>query len=188
MYSKSCFYLFEINSVIFVKTFSMQTNEVLLGAIFIVLAVLAGGIWIAYAKNSSRPQVADAATKTLQLTAYERLSVLVERIALPALITRVNEPGLSLKEMQMLLTQNIKQEYEYNISQQIYVSSDAWNAIKNLKEQNLLIINQIANTLPPNATGLDLNKKLLDFSLHDKRGSLHELVSEAVSFEAKKIM
>jgi hypothetical protein len=58
--------------------------------------------------------------------------------------------------------------------------------VKNLKEQNLLIVNQLATVLPPNATALDLNKLLLEFLMNDKKGSLHEVVSEALSYEAKK--
>jgi hypothetical protein len=90
--------------------------------------------------------------------------------------------------MQMLLTQNIKDEFNYNITQQIYVSPDAWTAVKNLKEQNTLIINQLANLLPPNAMGMDLNKMLLEYLMNDKKGALHEVVSEVLSYEAKKVL
>lgn len=124
----------------------------------------------------------------MQLQAYERLVILVDRIALPHLISRVNQPHATSREMQLLLTQNIRSEFDYNITQQIYVTPDAWNAVKNLKEQNLLIINQLANVLPPQATGLDLNKLLLEFLMNDKKGTLHEVVSEALSYEAKKLM
>lgn len=132
---------------------------------------------------------ADAqASSTMQLQAYERLIILVDRIALPHLISRINQPGASARDMQLLLTQNIRSEFDYNITQQIYVSPDAWGAVKNLKEQNLLIINQLANVLPPHATGLDLNKLLLEYLMNDKKGTLHEVVSEALSYEAKKLM
>ena len=128
------------------------------------------------------------ATTPMQLQAYERLLILVDRIALPNLISRVSQPNATAREMQLLLTQNIRSEFDYNITQQIYVSPEAWNAVKNLKEQNLLIVNQLANVLPPHATGLDLNKLLLEFLMNDKKGSLHEVVSEALSYEAKKLM
>jgi len=130
----------------------------------------------------------NASALSMQLQAYERLLILVDRIALPNVITRVNQPASSAREMQLMLTHNIRSEFDYNITQQIYVSPEAWNSIKNLKEQNLLIINQLANVLPPNATGLDLNKLLLEFLMSDKKGSLHEVVSEVVSYEAKKLM
>jgi len=128
------------------------------------------------------------ATTSMQLQAYERLIILVDRIALPHVISRVNQPHASAREMQLLLTQSIRSEFDYNITQQIYVTPEAWNAVKNLKEQNLLIINQLANVLPPNATGLDLNKLLLEFLMNDKKGSLHEVVSEVLSYEAKKVI
>ncbi|HVX51557.1 MAG TPA: hypothetical protein VHB48_15450 [Chitinophagaceae bacterium] len=124
----------------------------------------------------------------MQLQAYERLTLLVERIALPNVISRVGKQNMTAREMQHLLTQSIREEFDYNITQQVYVSADAWTAVKNLKEQNMLIVNQLANTLPPNATGLDLNKLLLQFLMNDKKGNLHELVSEVLSYEAKKVL
>lgn len=136
--------------------------------------------------NGSLP--GDAATRTLRLQAYERLTLLVDRIALPNLISRVNQAGISARDMQMLLTRSIKEEFDHNITQQIYVSSDSWTAVKNLKEQNMLVVNQLAKALPPNATGLDLNKLLLEFLMTDKKGQLHEVVSEVLSFEAKKLL
>jgi hypothetical protein len=52
----------------------------------------------------------------------------------------------------------------------------------------MLAVNQLASALPANATGLDLNKLLLEYLMHDKKGSLHEVVSEVLSYEAKKLL
>ena len=130
----------------------------------------------------------DAATRQLQLQAYERLILLVDRIALPNLIQRMAQPELSAREMQGLLIHTIRQEFEHNITQQIYVSAEAWDAVRNYKEQNLLIINQIASFLPPEATGFDLNKHLLDLLVQNPKASLQNIVSDALSYEAKKVM
>ncbi len=127
-------------------------------------------------------------TRPLQLQAYERLVMLTERISLPNLVSRANKPGMDAREMQLLLLESIKQEYEYNTTQQIYVSPLAWEAVENLKEQNMLIINQIASTLPGGASGLELNKRLMDFVLNHKKGTLHAIVLEALNYEAKKLM
>ncbi|HTL10432.1 MAG TPA: hypothetical protein VL307_19290, partial [Chitinophagaceae bacterium] len=124
----------------------------------------------------------------LQLTAYERLVILADRIAIPNLISRTSEPGLSKTQMQQLLTQTIKQEFDHNLSQQIYVSADAWEAVRNLKDQNIHLINQVASVLPAEANGLDLSKKILDFVLNQPHGSMHTLVQETISGEAKKLM
>ncbi|PWT73593.1 MAG: hypothetical protein C5B59_13025 [Bacteroidetes bacterium] len=126
--------------------------------------------------------------KQLQLQAYERLLLLTDRIALPNLISRVNQQGLNSREMQMLLTQSVKQEFDHNITQQMYVSPEAWDAVRNYKEQNLLIINQVASILPEGASGADLNKSLLELMVQNPKASLQQVVSDALSFEAKKIM
>ena len=165
-----------------------NTTALLAGVIVILLGALVY-LFLTQRKSNKTATTAnpDASTKTLMLQAYERLTLLVDRIALPNLISRVNQTGVSARDMQLLLTRGIREEFDYNISQQIYVSADAWNAVKNLKEQNMLAINQLASALPPNATGLDLNKLLLEFLMTDKKGRLHEVVSEVLSYEAKKL-
>ena len=124
----------------------------------------------------------------LQLQAYERLVVLAERIALPSLVSRLNHPQATAREMQVVLLDNIRQEYEYNASQQVYVSNAAWDAVRNLKDQNMLIINQIANILPPDAKGSDLNKQILEVVMAQQEKALHTIVLDALNFEAKKLM
>ena len=127
-------------------------------------------------------------TRPLQLQAYERLVVLTERIALPNLIARVNQPELPARQMQLLLLESIKQEFEYNSSQQIYVSPMAWQAVNNLKNQNMLIINQVAQTLPADARAIDLNKRILEIIIAQDKNALHNIVLEALNFEARKLM
>jgi hypothetical protein len=169
----------------------MDNTTLLLSiAIAVLLATFLGYLFYQQRKNAkeTEPAAVDNSTRTLQLQAYERLTLLVDRIALPNIIARVNQQGASAKEMQMVLTRSIKEEFDYNITQQIYVTPDAWSSVKNLKEQNMLVVNQLANALPPNATGLDLNKLLLEYMMTDKKGQLHEVVSEILSFEAKKLL
>ncbi|HRF24837.1 MAG TPA: hypothetical protein PLR98_11760, partial [Chitinophagaceae bacterium] len=89
-------------------------------------------------------------TTPLRLQAYERLVLLTERIALPNLISRLNQPGISALEMKIILTENIKHEFEYNSTQQLYVNQSGWDAVCNLKEQNIMLINSVAASLPLN--------------------------------------
>ena len=138
--------------------------------------------------NPTAPAAAPASTQPLQLAAYERLVILADRIAIPNLVSRSNQPGMDKSQMQQLLTQTIRQEFDHNLSQQIYVSADAWEAVRNLKDQNIHLINQVASVLPPEASGLDLSKKILDFILNQPQGSMHTLVQEVISAEAKKLM
>ena len=137
-------------------------------------------------KNSS-PQDSFS-TRPLQLQAYERLVLLCERIALPNLITRLSQPGLTAREMQVYLIETIKQEYEYNATQQIYVSETAWEAIRNLRDQNMLMINSIAKALPAEAAAIDLNKRLIEGLMQEENAALHTFVANTLNAQAKKIM
>ncbi|MBT9485873.1 MAG: hypothetical protein IV095_15265, partial [Sediminibacterium sp.] len=64
----------------------------------------------------------------------------------------------------------------------------SWKAVKNLKEKNLQIINQIGQQLPAEATGLDLQKAIMQYLMANPTAALHELVSEALSYEAKQLL
>ena len=130
----------------------------------------------------------DPETLKLRLQAYERLTLLAERISLQNLLSRTPNAGLSSRQMQVSLIDAIKQEYDYNISQQVYVSTEVWKAINNLKEQNIYVVNQLASTLPFKASGMDLNKQIIDFLINNPKASLHNIVLDALNFEAKKIM
>jgi hypothetical protein len=124
----------------------------------------------------------------LQLQAYERLIILVERIGLSNMIGRIPAGNLSAQQLQSSLIQTVKQEFEYNVSQQLYVSATAWDAVKNLKEQNIFIINQIAAMLPANAPAADLNKKIAELLSQDENASLQNIVAALLQKEAKELM
>ncbi len=173
----------------------MSTTESIIA--FSIAALLGGGLAFLFWKQRKEANAALARKESgtmappstnMQLQAYERLILLAERISLPSLINRLNQQGVGLREMQSILTQSIRQEFDYNITQQIYVSAEAWEAIRNLKDQNLLIINQVSSFLPPDASGLDLNKSILEMIHQNPKASLHSVVSEVLSFEAKKLL
>lgn len=154
--------------------------------VFILLAVF-GLVYLIMAINK-RKSSTGFDTRPLQLQAYERMVMLCERIAIPNLISRLSQPQLSAKEMQVILLENIKQEFEYNTSQQIYISPVAWEAVRNLRDQNMLIINQVAAMLPDDAKAVELNKNLLDVMMNQKDQALHIIVLNMLNFEAKKLM
>jgi len=139
-------------------------------------------------EKHEKEKTAAPAAQPLQLQAYERLMLLVDRIALPNLISRTSQAGLTSRDMQAILTTTIRQEFEYNVTQQIYVSQESWEAVRNLKDQNILIINQIASFLPAEATGQDLSRSILEMLMQSPKASLHNVVSDVLSYEAKKLM
>lgn len=166
----------------------METTTVsLIIAVLALLLAIAGFLKKPVGRTEAAPAVQQSSIP-LRLQAYERLVLLTERIALPNLISRLNKPGISAFEMKLILTENIKQEFEYNSTQQLYVSPVSWDAVRNLKEQNIMIVNQVAAALPLEASAADLNKKIMELLLSQPGGSLHDLVLQTLNFEAKKLM
>ncbi len=153
----------------------------------LMIAGFAGYLFYLQRKNQRDEQQSKRASVSLQLQAYERLTLLTDRIALPNLISRLGNPEVSASEMQYLLTKNIKDEFDYNISQQIYVSPEIWNAIRNLKENNLLIIHRVGASVSNLDSAATLNRAILNYLMQDPKANLHEVVSEALSYEAKKL-
>jgi hypothetical protein len=170
----------------------MDTNTQLYN-LLIGFAIAITGVVVYYwitTRNQKKesPATANTQSHSLQLQAYERLTLLTDRIALPNLIARSPKEGLLVADFQLLLLKNIRDEFDYNITQQIYVTPESWQAVKKLKEKNMLIINQIAQSMPPGSSALDFSRSILNFCMHDEKGNLHDLVSEALSYEASKLM
>jgi len=98
----------------------------------------------------------------MQLDAYQRLVLFLERIAPNNMIMRLNNPGLPSGAFQAKLLETIRQEFEHNLAQQIFVSPEAWRITKNSKEEVLKIINMAATKMPPTAMANDLSKAIFE--------------------------
>ena len=97
----------------------------------------------------------------LRLQAHERLIIFIERINPANLLVRLHQQGIGLKELQNLIVNDVKSEFQHNIAQQLYVNSASWNVIRKLKDDTVAMINNAAQGLPADATGVDLSKKVL---------------------------
>lgn len=124
----------------------------------------------------------------LQLKAYERLVILTERIALPNLIERILPEQLDAKSYEALLANQIRSEYDYNLSQQLYVSPEAWQAITGLKDQNLFILSQLTSSLTLEASAKEFVQLVQELLKKDANVSLHLIVLEALQYDVKKLM
>lgn len=79
----------------------------------------------------------------IQLQAYERLVLFLERMTPNNLVLRCYQAGMTTQLLKDVMIQNIRDEFEHNLSQQLYISSQAWAYIKNAKEDMINIINSI---------------------------------------------
>lgn len=100
-------------------------------------------------------------TLPLRLQAYERLILFTDRINPANLLIRLNGNSYSAAELQAVIINEVRNEYQHNVTQQIYVSDRAWAVTKRVKEDTLSVVNNALQTLPDNATGLDLGKVIL---------------------------
>lgn len=76
----------------------------------------------------------------LRLQAYERMALFLERITPSKLLIRVTPISSNREDYESLLIQNIEQEFEHNLSQQIYLSDECWNIITAAKNATIQLI------------------------------------------------
>jgi hypothetical protein len=76
----------------------------------------------------------------LRLQAYERMALFLERITPAKLLIRVAPVSSNREDYESLLIQNIEQEFEHNLSQQIYLSDECWNIITAAKNATIQLI------------------------------------------------
>jgi hypothetical protein len=83
----------------------------------------------------------------IRLQAYERMALFLERISPDSLVLRCYQPGMDLRLLQGVMTKNIRDEWEHNLSQQVYLSPDLWAAIREAKDEMVNLVNSSAVTL-----------------------------------------
>lgn len=101
----------------------------------------------------------------LRLQAYERLVLLMERISPGTLVMRLNPTGLTGRQMHAELLKALRSEFDHNITQQVYISRKAWEAVKNAKEETVKLVNYAASTMDENTSGTDLAKTILEMTM-----------------------
>lgn len=121
----------------------------------------------AFMQNEQKKREMDIRAKTLGVTspikvqAYERLVLFLERINPESLLVRVQSPHMTVGQLHHDLLVTVRAEFEHNLSQQIYVSPQTWNAIKQTKEHVIKIINTQASALDSQKPASELCEAIL---------------------------
>ena len=111
-----------------------------------------------------------------RLQAYERMCLFLERITPNSLILRLNNGEFTAVEFQHILLNEIREEYNHNVSQQVYMSHEVWNLIKSAKEELVTIVNESAAKMDGSATSIDLSKEILEM-VHSRNDNItHALI------------
>lgn len=113
----------------------------------------------------------------IRLQAYERMCLFLERISPNNLVVRLNDSAYNAKQFQQILLAEIRNEYNHNLSQQVYMSDEAWDVVKNAKEAVITAINQAGEELSEEAKGVALAKKVFEKMLEKEQDPIgHALV------------
>ena len=119
----------------------------------------------------------------IQLNAYERLVLFLERISPYQIVIRLNKSHYSAKQMHSELISTIRTEFEHNIAQQIYVSQKSWDELKKAKEETIKLLNIAYLKVNDQSTSLEYSNIIFEVAM-----SLKKLPSEiAIEILKKEI-
>jgi len=97
-----------------------------------------------------------------RLQAHERLIVFLERITPEALVMRLQRSDLSVQGIHALFLKTIRQEWDHNVSQQLYISDETWKQIKSVRENIVRLINTEAGKLKPSDPAMKLSQAIIE--------------------------
>ena len=114
----------------------------------------------------------------LRLQACERIVLFLDRISINNLIMRINRPEMSAHQLQAALTGAIRDEFEYNLSQQLYLSAKSWMMVKNAKEETIRMINTASMKVSENAPSAEMVRMLLELVLAEEKSAVDTALDE----------
>jgi len=117
----------------------------------------------------------------IRLQAGERICLLLERVTPNNLIRRVNTGNYSAKELHQILLSEVREEFNHNLSQQLYFSDETWESVRNTIEQVITMINRAAQDLNEEARGIDLNKRIFQLYLEKNNDSISQALKNVKS-------
>ncbi len=119
----------------------------------------------------------------IRMRAYERLSLLLERTTPAHMLMDMPLQELTVLELQQRLLRTIRQEYDHNLSQQIYVRDKIIHA----RDEMGAFVTTMAPNLPKEATSLDYAKALI--TAYNTNGETpNGIALSALKEEARKLL
>ena len=105
---------------------------------------------------------ANSALLPVRLQAYERIALFLERVKPSNSLLRISNPELNTAQFQFLLINEIRQEFNHNLSQQIYMSDEAWELVRNAQEDLIAQINHVAQEVGAESPSNQLMKAFFE--------------------------
>jgi len=127
-------------------------------------------------------------TLRLRLHAYERMVLFVERISPRQLVSRVYDPTMTVRDLQVAMMMTIRTEFEHNLSQQIYVSRNVWETVKGVKEQEINMVNQMAKSLDPEQPAKELHTRIMNVIMQTEEELPTDVALNVINDEVRRVM
>lgn len=137
-------------------------------------------------KNAELVMESRKVTIPIRLQAYERLVLLLDRISPESLVLRVRKNDMTNQDLQLALLSSIRAEFEHNLSQQLYVSMETWEAVKAAKESIVSLVNEVAVKVKPEEPSIVMARALLEQSASSNMDYLNDAMARLKN-EAKRI-
>lgn len=126
-------------------------------------------------------------TTPLQLRAYERLILVLERTTPTNMVVNAIEINMNCFDLQAKLLHTIREEFGHNASQQIYVSNELWTAIRSTQESMVKLVNMCASVCTPDMPASDLAQKIIEVYAQSEQ-SPGEIASEMLKNEVRGLL
>lgn len=97
-----------------------------------------------------------------RVESYQRVVLLMERIHPNSLVMRIHNPALPAKMFQAELLKAIREEYDHNVAQQLFISLQGWEMVRNSKEETIKIINLAGSQMDATSMSSDLAAKIFE--------------------------
>jgi len=133
--------------------------------IFAAIVLLGGFFMMKNGRFAAPPATNDKNREIivpLRLQAYERLCLYLERISPENLILRIAGQCDTALELQQRALSEIREEFNHNLAQQIYISPNTWEAVKMARDEVIALINQSAVAGKPDDSALTLGKRIME--------------------------
>lgn len=172
----------------------MELFEELIKVLLPALAVLYAMYLVvkSFLEKDMEKKVLDVRSKNaevilpVRLQAYERICLFLERITPNNLLIRLNDGSYSARQFQQILNSEIREEFNHNLSQQLYMSDQAWIMVKNAMQEVISVINEASREVDPEAKSLELSKRIFEKMLAKEADPVQEALTQ-VKDEIRRI-
>ena len=138
-------------------------------------------------QNFVLKKASQQATVSIRLQAYERLILFLERISPDSLVLRTHQQHFSNQDFHILLLSIVREEFEHNLSQQLYIGNETWETVKVAKENVVMHINETAAKLNVENSSIEFAQLIVEDYVKEGKTNLIATAINMLKTEAKKM-